>query len=514
MKMYVFEKKLLLPSFLLGVIISTTGYAEEKSKKKPNIIYILADDLGYAELGCYGQQLIETPNIDTLAQNGLIFTNHYSGAAVSAPSRCILLTGLHSGHAYIRGNEELISRGKVWDHLVMLADSSLEGQAPLPANTIMIPRKMKEAGYNTACIGKWGLGFPGSFSTPNKMGFDFFYGYNCQRQAHTYYPPFLYRNESREYLPNEVYPVPGTKLDVGADPKDEKSYSKYTQNVYAPDLMYKEIVNFVNRYKDQPFVLFWTTPIPHVPLQAPKHWVKYYVDKFGDEEPYLGDKGYYPCRYPRATYAAMISYLDSQIGDLVVELKRLDIYENTIIMFSSDNGPTFNGGADSPWFNSAKPFKSEYGWGKCSLHEGGIRVPLIVSWPAQIKEHRVSDCISAFWDVMPTFCDIAGIDSPQTDGISFFPEILGKSDKQQCHDYLYWEYCERGGEKAVRIGKWKAYLQDILKGNKQIELYDIELDPREHTDVAKYYPEIVEQVRGIMEKEHTAAEIEVFNMPE
>lgn len=158
MKMYVFEKKLLLPSFLLGVIISTTGYAEEKSKKKPNIIYILADDLGYAELGCYGQQLIETPNIDTLAQNGLIFTNHYSGAAVSAPSRCILLTGLHSGHAYIRGNEELISRGKVWDHLAMLADSSLEGQAPLPANTIMIPRKMKEAGYNTACIGKWGLG--------------------------------------------------------------------------------------------------------------------------------------------------------------------------------------------------------------------------------------------------------------------------------------------------------------------------------------------------------------------
>lgn len=506
----------LLSLTALAVVCPVAGNAQKKARvnKKPNIIYILADDLGRAELGSYGQQLIETPNLDALAKGGMTFTNHYSGTAVSAPSRCVLFTGLHTGHAYIRGNDEMASRGNVWDHVAMLADSSLEGQAPVPAHTVMIPAVMKEAGYTTACVGKWGLGYPGSVSTPNKMGFDFFYGYNCQRQSHTYYPPFLYRNERREYLPNDVHPVPGEKIAKGADPKDEKSYAKYTQKVYAPDLMYKEIIDFVDRSKDGPFVLFWTTPVPHVPLQAPERWVKYYVDKFGDEEPYLGNQGYFPCRYPRATYAAMVSYWDEQIGGVIAELKKQGIYENTIIMFTSDNGPTFNGGSDSPWFDSAKPFKSELGWGKCSLHEGGIRAPLIVSWPKKVEAGSQSPLISAFWDMMPTFCDIAGIASPETDGISILPEMLGKNAKQEKHDFLYWEYCERGGEKAVRMGDWKAYLRDILKGNKEIELYNLQVDPREHTNVAKYHPDLVQKAKEIMKREHVDAEIKKFNMPD
>ena len=246
------EYQVLMTSLFSGLLLSCQN--KMVSENKPNIIYTLADDLGRAELGCYGQEIIETPNIDKLASEGMLFTNHYSGQAVSGPSRCSLFTGLHSGHAYIRGNDEMTSRGDVWSHEAMLADSSLEGQRPVPSNTVMIPKKMKEAGYRTACIGKWGLGYPGSESTPNKMGFDFFYGYNCQRQAHTYYPPFLYRNECREYLDNKFLP-PHTKLDKDADPYDEKSYEKYTQKQYAPDLMYNEIISFVEDSKDEPFVL-------------------------------------------------------------------------------------------------------------------------------------------------------------------------------------------------------------------------------------------------------------------
>lgn len=493
-------------------VFSATGNAQVKEKvKKPNIIYILADDLGRAELGSYGQQLIETPHLDELRKSGMLFSNHYSGTAVSAPSRCVLFTGLHTGHAYIRGNDEGAERGDVWNFASVCKDSTLEGQRPVPANTMMIPKVLKTGGYTTACIGKWGLGFPGSVSTPNKMGFDFFYGYNCQRQSHTYFPTFLYRNEAREYIENELV-VPGTKLDKDADPMDPKSYAKYALKTFAPDLLYNELLKFVQRSKDQPFALFWTTPVPHVPLQAPERWVKHYVDKFGDEVPYDGKKGYFPCRYPRATYAAMVSYWDEQIGGLIAELKKQGVYENTIILFTSDNGPTFNGGSDSPWFDSAKPFKSEPRWGKGSLREGGIRTPLLVSWPAKVKAGSSSDVISAFWDMMPTICDIAGVPSPKTDGISILPSIIGQPQKVQ-HDFLYWEYCEAGGEKAVRMGKWKGYVQKILKGNREIELYNLELDPREQTNVARYNPQVVAQIKEIMQKEHTDAELKQFNMP-
>lgn len=498
-------------NFLLGVslISSVAGIANVSAKTKPNIIYILADDLGYGELGCYGQQKIETPNIDKLASEGKRFTQHYSGTAVSAPSRCVLLTGKHTGHAYIRGNDELGARGNVWSHEAMLADSTLEGQRPLPAGTVTLPKLLKSAGYQTACIGKWGLGFPGSEGTPNKMGFDFFYGYNCQRQAHTYYPPFLYRNESREYLNNLLVP-PTEKLAPNADPLQLASYSRFTQNDYAPDLMFNEITAYVNRSKEKPFFLMWTTPVPHVSLQVPEKWIKYYVQKFGDEAPYTGNKGYLPCRYPHATYAAMISHWDEQIGELIKQLKALGLYENTLIVFTSDNGPAFNGGTDSPWFNSAGIFKSEAGWGKTSLREGGIRVPMIACWPAKIKAGTTTDHISAFWDVLPTFAEIAGVKYKNTDGISFLPIL--KNKKQAQHKYLYWEYPEGAGSKAMRMGKWKAYITNIYKGNAKLQLFDLNSDPTEQHDVADKYPDVVKSLELKMKEAHTDPEVKSFAM--
>ncbi|MDR0815182.1 MAG: arylsulfatase, partial [Bacteroidales bacterium] len=474
-------------------LISGSSCQQQKPAVKPNIIYLLADDMGYAELGCYGQQKIETPNLDKLAAKGVRFTQNYAGSPVSAPSRCVTLTGLHSGHAYIRGNDEMPARGEVWSHAAMLADSTLEGQRPLPAGTVTVASALHDAGYRTGCIGKWGLGSPDSEGRPNKMGFDFFYGYNCQRQAHTYFPPFLYRNEKREYLGNQLL-VPGTKLDEGADPYDEKSYAKFSQEAYSPDLMYQEILKFVEDSKDEPFFLAWTTTISHVPLQAPEHWVRHYVEKFGTEEPYLGNQGYFPCRYPHATYAAMVSYWDEQIGGLIDKLKELGVYENTVIIFTSDNGSAYGGGSDAPWFDSAKPFKSDAKWGKGSLQEGGIRVPLIVSWENHIRANTTSDHICASWDVMPTLCELAGTAAPQTDGISFVPELLGK--KQPQHDCLYWEFPEGEGQKAVRWGNWKGLIRNIKKeGEDNLQLFDLDKDPTEQHNIASEHPDIVEKIR-------------------
>ncbi len=494
---------------LKTVTIGLAAFGALPAQQKPNIIYILADDLGYGDLGCYGQRKIETPHIDQLARDGIRFTQHYSGSPVSAPSRCVLLTGKHSGHAYIRGNDEMPERGDVWNHEGMLADSTLEGQRPIPTGTVTIPKLLKKAGYITAMVGKWGLGYPGSEGTPNKMGFDFFYGYNCQRQAHTYYPPFLYRNENREYLQNKLLP-PHTPLDEGVNPMLESSYDKYTQLQYSPDLMLAEIRSFVNDNKNNPFLLMWTTPVPHVPLQAPQKWIDYYVKKFGDEKPYLGESGYFPTRYPRATYAAMISYFDEQIGELITELKQLGIYDNTLIIFTSDNGPSFNGGTDSPWFDSANPFKSEFGWGKASLREGGIRVPMIAVWQGKIKAGAISDHISAFWDVMPTLAEVSGVKFTGTDGISFLPVLLGK--KQKKHKYLYWEFPENEGSKAIRMGKWKGYIGNIKKGNDRMELYNLETDPREQQNIAAKYPRIVKELYKKMKEAHFEPEIKRFKM--
>lgn len=493
----------------IGLITLVTIPIYAKNNYKPNIIYILADDLGYGDLGCFGQKKIETPNLDNLAEEGIRFVQYYAGSSVSAPSRCVAFTGLHTGHAYIRGNDEMEDRGDVWNHTAMLADSTLEGQRPMPRETITFPALLQQNGYVTGCIGKWGLGYPGSESIPNKMGFDFFYGYNCQRQAHTYYPPFLYKNEVREYLPNKLLD-PGSFTEKNVDPYDETSYRKYTQKVYSPDKMYEEILQFVRDNRNKPFFLSWTTPLPHAPLQAPKRWVDYYVKKFGNEPPYFKLKGY-PCRYPHATYAAMISYLDEQIGDLIKNLKELDLYENTVIIFTSDNGPAINaGGIDGPWFDSAGPFKSENGWAKTSLHEGGIRVPLIVTWKNRIKQGRVSSHICAAWDIFPTVCELAGIKNcAKTDGISFMPELLGL--EQKSHEYLYWEYPDGGGDKAIRIGNWKGLMTSIKRnGEKQFQLFDLEKDPREQNNVADQHEDIVNRMRLKMKQAHEKSLVEGF----
>lgn len=498
-------------AFLFLIFLSSCS--EDNINSKPNIIYILADDLGYGELGCYGQEKIETPNIDALAYNGLKFTQHYSGSAVCAPSRCVLLTGQHTGHTYVRGNDEWGIRGDVWDYMKMFKDPGLEGQRPIPDSLYTMSEMLQDAGYTTACVGKWGLGAPGSEGVPNNQGFDLFYGYNCQRQAHTYYPLHLYKNNERVYLQNDSVEI-HRKLADGADPMNPEAYKDFTLNEYAPDLMFDEITQFVDEQKANPFFLYWSTPIPHVALQADRKWLDYYKNKFGGEEPYLADKGYFPHQNPRAAYAAMISYLDEQVGMLVDQLKNKGIYENTIIMFTSDNGASYAGGADPVFFDSGKPFKSEDGWGKGSLHEGGIRVPMIVQWPNKIKPGQTTSHLSAFWDIYPTFCDIVGDQkSVQLDGKSFLPTLLGE-DQKETHEFLYWEFPERGGSRAVRLGKWKA-LQVHLKKNKStpIQLFDLESDPREQIDVAAEHQNILKQVQEIFVKQHIPSHNERWQYP-
>jgi arylsulfatase A-like enzyme len=497
---------------ILGLIVGLISCKSPKQDSRPNIVYILADDLGYGEVGAYGQTLIETPNIDRLANEGMQFTQHYSGAPVCAPARCILLTGKHGGHAYIRGNDEMSENGDVWNFQAVIDDPKLEGQRPLPEGTTTLGSVLQSAGYKTACVGKWGLGGPLTEGAPNRQGFDFFFGYNCQRQAHTYTPVHLWKNDKKVILNNDLV-VPGTKLDSLADINDPASYSKYQQPELATELMIQEALGFIEENKSEPFFLYYASPLPHVPLQAPEKWVKYYQDKLGSEEPYLGQKGYFPNYSPRSTYAAMISHLDEQVGMLVDKLKEEGLYENTIIMFSSDNGPTYAGGADQLFFDSAKPFKSDYGRGKGFVYEGGIRVPFISVWPGRIESGATSEHISAFYDVLPTLADLVGlpISTTQTDGISFLPELLGK--EQEDHEYLFWEYPEYGGQQAVRMGKWKAIRKDIKKGNMQIELYNLDEDLFEERNVAEQFPEIIKQIELIFIKEHQTPQVATFIMP-
>jgi len=493
---------------LIGCLFACNTPTE---KKPPNIIFILADDLGYGELGVYGQEQIETPNLDALAASGMRFTQHYTGAPVCAPARAIFMTGQHGGHCHVRGNDEWSDRGDVWNFAAMEEDPFLEGQRPLPADTITIAEVLQQQGYQTACVGKWGLGAPTTEGEPNKQGFDFFYGYNCQRQAHTYYPVHLWKNQERVMLDNQLVPPHNSPLPVDADSLDPAAYAKYNQNDYAAELMLDETLQWLDAQTDNPFFLYYASPLPHVALQAPQRWVDYYVEKFGDEEPYTG-KSYFPCRYPRATYAAMISYLDEQVGVLVKKLKEKGVYENTLIVFTSDNGPTYAGGVEAGYFDNAKPFKSEHGWGKGFVREGGIRVPTIASWPRTIEAGSTNDHISAFWDYFPTFAELAGADLPttqHTDGISMVATLTGKGEQIK-HDYLYWEFPETGGQQALRMGKWKAVILNQNRDNvdKTMQLYDLSTDLREQNDLAPQYPELVDNIRQIMASEHTPAVIE------
>ncbi len=497
--------------FLIAALIIGCG-KQETTSKPPNIVLILADDLGYGELGSYGQQLIETPNLDALAAKGMRFTQFYTGSPVCAPSRCILLTGQHSGHAYVRGNDEMSEKGDVWDYAKAVSDPNLEGQRPLPDSIETLGDILQNVGYQTAIVGKWGLGGPTSESIPNTRGFNFFYGFNCQRQAHNLYPMHLWKNREKDLLNNELV-VPGTKLDSTANPYDLSSYDRFFQEDYAPKKMQDEALGFIERNKEDPFFLYYATPLTHVPLQVPQEYIDYYVEKFGDEEPYLGDRGYFPTRYPRAAYAAMVTYLDHQVGEIVQRLKDLGIYDNTLIMFTSDNGPSFNGGTDSPYFDSAGPFKSERGWGKGFVHEGGIRVPFIAAWEGKIPAGTTSELIAATWDLLPTLAELAGAPmGGDLDGISMVPELMGKEDQPK-HDFLYWEFPAYGGQQAVRMGEWKGIRKGLFQDKTELQLFNLENDIQELNNVADQHPNVADKILKIMEEEHETPAVEKFRIP-
>ena len=428
-------------------------------RDRPNIIFILADDLGYGDLGCYGQETIRTPNLDRMAAEGMVFTDHYAGTCVCAPSRCSLMTGLHTGHAYIRGNSEVQPMG----------------QLPLPADTVTLPKLMKKARYTTALIGKWGLGGPGSTGTPNKQGFDYFFGYLCQRHAHNYYPEFLFRNDDRVPLANEVKPVnpPGGVA------------TKRMQ--YSPDLFTAAALDFVIEDRRKPFFLYLAYTIPHANNEAGKDGME--VPSYG---PYAGED--WP--RPQKGHAAMITRMDADIGKLFLRLKTLGLDDKTLVLFSSDNGPHKEGGADPEFFSSSGPLRGM----KRDLYEGGIRTPLIARWPGHIPAGSGTNHVCAFWDFLPTCCELAGVTTPEgIDGISILPTLLGKPEGQRKHPYLYWEFHEQGKKQAVRMGDWKAVRLNVAKEpSGPIELYNLKDDLGEQQNVADQHPEIVKQMAEIM----------------
>jgi arylsulfatase A len=474
-----------LPPLLVTVALCVVAPAQdatapEASTPRPNVVYILADDLGYGELGCYGQEKIRTPHIDALAGEGMRFTQHYSGAPVCAPSRCVLLTGRHSAHAEIRGNKP----------------KRPEGQWPITAEVPTLPGILREAGYVTGAMGKWGLGPVGSTGDPNSKGIDFFYGYNCQREAHSYYPQHLWLNREKVLLDNPV--VPGH----GRIESPSEGYARFYGNEYAPDLMMVRARGFLRarHAAGEPFFLYLPFVEPHVAMQPPQRLVDSYP-KSWDREPYLGNRGYVPHPRPHAGYAAMISHLDEHVGEIVGLLDELGLSENTLVLFSSDNGPTHDvGGVDTEFFGSAGPLRGRKG----SVYEGGIRVPMIARWPGRVAAGSTTDHISAFQDVMPTLAELCGAELPEVyDGVSFLPTILGRADEQRQHPALVWEFFGYRGQKAVRIGRFKGVMRDIQRGNDRIELYDLEADLAETTDIADRHPDVVAQMREIMVNDRT-----------
>ena len=475
---------------------------------RPNIIYLMFDDLGYGDLGCYGQEKIETPNIDALASQGILFTDMYSAAPLSAPSRCCIMTGRHMGHSQIRNNQERYQPEEGdnlgWNGIFLHPDQ--QGQQPLLPGTETIAAMMQKAGYKTALVGKWGLGFPESESTPNKMGFDYFYGFNCQALAHSYYPTTLWENDKEIETGNELV-MQGEPLPEGLDPNDIANYRQYNGKYYSCDLMYDKLEKFVVDNAGGPFFAMWTTTVPHSAVQAPEEEVMYYVNKLGDEKPCTDGGMYLPNRYPLATYAAMVTHIDTQVGKLVAKLKELGIWENTVFIVTSDNGPAHNGNSPMEYFQSGGPFSCAAGWGKSSLHEGGIRMPFVVAWGDRLKPTQTGH-IAGFADLMPTFAELAGVEAPENDGISFAPILCGKPKKQQEHPYLYWEFPGAKGWVAVRMGEWKGLLQKAGKGNNVMELYNLAEDPRESKDLAAEHPDIVAAMWDAVRESHEKCAID------
>ncbi len=469
--------------------------APATSSRLPNIIFIIADDLGHGDLGSYGQKLIKTPHLDRMAAEGMRFTQHYSGNAVCAPSRCVLMTGLHPGHAFVRDNRA----------------TPPEGQWPIPDAAITLPELLKKSGYTTGGFGKWGLGGPGSTGEPLKQGFDRWYGYNCQSFAHSFYPEYLWDNDQKVTINTPAIPGHG-KLEASEDPARPASYARFQGGSYSADLISAKAFEFIQQNKEKPFYLFWPTTVPHLALQVPEDSVKQYAGQWEDP-PYPGGNGYVPNFAPRATYAGMISRMDRDIGKAMTLVTDLGLDENTVFIFVSDNGPLYDklGGTDCEFFNSHGGLRGRKG----SLYEGGFRVPCIVRWKSHIRAGSVSNHVTGFEDWLPTLLELAGAKSTTPsglDGISFAPTLLGQS--QPPRPFLYREFPNYGGQQAVRMGDWKAVRQNLnpKRGKNakkpapppvvKTELYDLKNDPTESQDVASTHPEIVSQIEAIMKREH------------
>lgn len=474
-----FQTRFLTGAVGAGLLLSACGarqagqtQTETRLPAKPNIIFILADDLGYGDLSFQGQKRFQTPHIDRMAAEGLVFSNHYSGSTVCAPSRSALMTGQHTGHTPIRGNRE----------------HKPEGQEPLPAQAITVAELLKSAGYVTGAFGKWGLGYPASEGDPNNQGFDRFFGYNCQRLAHNYYPAHLWNNQEKVFLHEN------DNRGTGA---------------YAHDLYHREALNFIRENKDKPFFLYLPYVIPHAELLVPEDEI---FEKFKGEleetQPFkgvddgpnyrLGPYGSQP--YPHAAFAAMVTRLDRSVGEILAALQEYGIDKNTLVVFTSDNGPHQEGGADPEFFDSNGPFRGV----KRDLYEGGIHVPFVAWWPGVVTPGKTPQ-VAAFWDFLPTCAEIAGVETPAgLDGNSYLPTLLGKNDEQQQHEYLYWEFHERGTQQAVRMGNWKGIR---LKQGSPLELYDLAADPGEQENVASRHPDVVKQLEEILAKARTDSEI-------
>ncbi|UBM58391.1 arylsulfatase [Marinilongibacter aquaticus] len=444
---------------------------ETTQKTHTNIVYILADDLGYGDIGALGQSHFETPHIDKLAKSGMLFTRHYAGTTVCAPSRSALMTGLHTGHTYIRGNKGV----------------KPEGQFPIDSEAVTVAEILKENGYTTGAFGKWGLGFPGSEGDPNFQGFDEFFGYNCQSLAHNYFPYHLWENQTKVML---------------------KGNADSLEQEYAPDLIHAKALQFIEDNKDRPFFLYYPTTIPHAELRTPNKEMEPYRGKYLPEKEYSGAKpgderykkgAYGSQKESHAAFAAMVGILDRQVGEVMDKLKALGLEENTLVIFTSDNGPHLEGGADPDYFDSNGPLRGY----KRDLYEGGIREPFIASWKGHIKPNTVTDHVSAFWDFLPTVCELLDIPAPEnTDGLSFLPTLEEK--EQAAHDYLYWEFLEQGGKQAVLFDDWKCIKLNVNNPEKtHIELYNLKDDIGETQNLAEAHPDLVKKALELMQESHT-----------
>jgi arylsulfatase A len=472
-------------SFLLFCILASVGHA-----RKPNVILIMADDLGYTELGSYGQKKIRTPHLDKLAAEGMRFTACYAGNAVCAPSRCVLMTGKHPGHAYIRNNGEV----------------KPEGQRPIPLSEVTIADLLKKEGYATGAFGKWGLGPPGSVGGPLQQGFDRFYGFNCQRHAHSYYPNYLWSDDRRVVLENNP-PIPGhASLPKDADPADPRSYDIFKGQAYGPDRINEQVLNFIRGNKEKPFFVYYPTIIPHVALHVPDEELEPYLKLKWNDPPFTreGGYGYTPHFTPRAAYAGMITRMDRYMGNVFNLLKDLGLEKDTIILFTSDNGTThLKGEVDYDFFESVKPLRGLKG----SLYEGGVRVPMIARWPGRVKASSQSARTIGAEDCLPTILELLGLDDripAGVDGLSFAPSLLGKKQKER--SFLYREFSGYGGQQAVWVGKWKGVRQKMLRKKKdplEIELYDLDADISESRNLAAEQPGVVAKIRKLMAEQHT-----------